>query len=92
MSTLAMGVLIGGTRGVATADVAGAGDDAIGSPPLATTIAICSAGSGDSSRGSDGGAMGAAQLGVATMAAREVSGRDLAATVALLSGANQGKW
>jgi len=36
--------------------------------------------------------MGAAQLGVATTAAREVSGRDLAATVALLSGANQGKW
>jgi len=36
--------------------------------------------------------MGAAQLGVATTAAREVSGRDLAAMMALLSGANQGKW
>ena len=36
--------------------------------------------------------MGAAQLGVATTAVREVIGRDLAATVALLSGANQGKW
>jgi len=36
--------------------------------------------------------MGAAQLGVATMASRELIGQDLAVTVALLSGANQGKW
>ena len=39
MSALAMGVLVGGTGGVAAADIAGAGDNAIGSPSLATTIA-----------------------------------------------------
>ena len=78
MSALATGLLVGGTGGVAPADEAGAGDDVIGSRPFTTTIAsyrsICSAGSGDSSRGSDGGAMGAVQLGVATTVAREVSG------------------
>ena len=39
MSALATGLLVGGTGGVAAADVADAGDDAIGSPPPATTIA-----------------------------------------------------
>ena len=41
MSALATGVLVSGTGGVAAADVANAEDDAIGSPPLVTTIASC---------------------------------------------------
>ena len=41
MSALTTGVLVEGTGGVVAADVAGAGDDAIGSLPIATTIASC---------------------------------------------------